>query len=327
MTTLITGGAGFLGSHICRELVSKGESVVVFDNLNSEQLRISQKLRMPDLMDKVKFVTGDITAFPSIFQSVKENNVDRIIHTAAITFVPAAIKNPSLTFKVNIEGSFNILEAARILDLKKVLYISTSSVYGDFQKPVADETHPLEPKEIYGASKLAADRLAISYNKTYGIDVSVVRTTSIYGPGDLENRAAKIFIENALQGKEITLEGGGLQKRDFSFVKDVAHGVCLAAMHENSAGEVFHIAGGAEGTVRNMAERISKYIPGTKIVETPARKIDTNRGRLDISKAKRILGFEPKFSLDDGVRNYINWMANYYFPFFEMKIINKPVGV
>ena len=326
MTVLVTGGAGFIGAHLCRNLLADGHKVVVLDGMNAQQLQTATELRMPDIKDKVTLVSGDICNFPFIFETLRAHDVQEIIHTAAITFVPTAIKNPSLTFKVNVEGSFNLLEAARILDLKRFLYISTSSVYGDFQTDLVNETHPLEPKDIYGATKLAADRLTLSYFKTYGLPASIVRTTSVYGPGDLENRAAKIFIENALLGKDITLEGGGAQKRSFSYVKDVARGINLMFASRLN-GEVVHIAGNQDYTIRELADVIARHIPHTRFVDTPARQIDVNRGRLDISKAKKLLGYVPEFTLEKGITDYVRWMAQTYFPFFKMEMKNKPVVI
>lgn len=322
---MVTGGAGFIGSHICRYLVDKDQDVLIYDNLNEEQLSIVKKIRLADTWNKLKVLNGDICDFPQLLQTIKENEIEKIVHTAAITFIPTAIKNPSLTFRINVEGAFNILEAARINDVKKVVYISTASIYGDFQKTLVDETHPLEAKDIYGATKLAADRLSMSYNRTYGLDVAVVRTTSVYGPGDLENRAAKIFVENALTGKEICLEGGGLQRRDFSYVKDVARGICLVLMSDKTKGEIVHISGGNDNSIKELAEIIAKYIPGVKMVVAPSRKVDVNRGKLDISKAEKLIGYKPEFSLDKGIRDYVKWFVNVYAPFFDLKIVNNPV--
>ncbi|MCK5699305.1 MAG: SDR family NAD(P)-dependent oxidoreductase [Candidatus Aenigmarchaeota archaeon] len=322
---LVTGGLGFIGSHVCRELVRRKEKVVVFDNLSQGNLEFLKKVRMPDIYDKVTFVSGDITDFASVFETLKEYGIEKIVHTAAITFIPTAIKKPSLTFNVNTVGSFNLLEASRILDMKKFVYISTASTYGDFQYTPADEKHPLNPKDIYGATKVAADRLAYSYFQTYGLSASIVRTSAVYGPGDLERRAAKAFIENALQGVPMKLEGGGLQMRDFSYVKDVALGMVLALNSSESAGEAFNITGGSEYSVKDLAEMIRKYIPGSEIEVTGARKIDAKRGMLDISKAKRVLGYNPKYDLDAGIREYVKWMVEVYAPLFGLKVKNKPV--
>ncbi len=322
---LVTGGGGFIGSQVCRELIENGEDVVAFDSLRYSDFQYLGKIRMQGFFDKIKFISGDIRDFPLVLETLKENEINKIIHTAAITYIPEAIKKPSLTFGVNTIGTFNLLEAARILGLEKFVYISTSSVYGDFQYTPADEKHPLEPKDIYGATKLAADRIAIGYNRTYGLPVTVVRTSSVYGPGDLENRAAKIFIENALTGKPLELQGGGEQRRDFSYVKDVAKGIGLALNSEKANGEVFNITGGGDHTIKELATIIKEYIPETEIILKEARSIDANRGALDISKAEKILGYNPRYGLREGIEEYIKWYLEVYAPIVGLNITNKVI--
>lgn len=322
---MVTGGAGFIGSYVCRRLLEEGEEVIVFDKFRQAEIELLKKVRMPDIYDKIKFVSGDITDFPFVFETLKENGVRKIIHTAAITFIPTAIKKPSLTFNVNTVGSFNLLEASRVLDIEKFVYISTASSYGDFQYTPADENHPLNPKDIYGASKAAADRIAASYYSTYGMPTVIIRTSSVYGPGDLEKRVVKNFIENALQGIPLELQGGGIQRRDFSYVADVALGMVLALNSQKANGEVFNITGGTDFSIKDLASIIKKFIPGSTIKEVGSRAVDVNRGQLDISKAKRVLGYSPKYDLEKGVKEYIKWVVDVYSPTFDLKIKNQPV--
>lgn len=314
---------GFIGSHVCRKLVEEGERVVVFDNIRREQLELLKKVRMPDIYDQIQLVSGDIRDFALVFETLKRHDIKKIIHTAAITFIPEAIKKPSLTFNVNTVGSFNLLEAGRILDLEKFVYISTSSTYGDFQYTPADENHPLEPKDIYGATKAAADRIAISYYRTYEMPVTIIRTSSVYGPGDLENRVAKIFIENALQGKALELHGGGKLRRDFSYVKDVAKGMVLALKTDKADGEVFNITGGSDHSIKDLAMMVKEFIPDTEIRVSEARPLDVRRGELDISKAKKILGYTPTYDLRKGIREYIRWYVDVCAPIFGLNIKNR----
>lgn len=324
---LVTGGAGFLGSHVCRRLLEEGEKVFILDNFSQGNAQLLKSVRMPDISDRVEFVSGDITDFDGTLAILKKYECEKIVHTAAITFIPAAVKNPRLAFAVNTVGSFNLLEAARLLDLKKFVYVSTSSTYGDFQYTPADEKHPLEPNDIYGATKLAADRIAVSYFRTYGLPASVVRTSSIYGPGDLEKRVAKNFTENALQGIPLELDGGGSQRRTFSYVKDVAEGISLAARSKKADGEVFNVCGSEDCSIRELAETVKSIIPGTEIKVTGARKVDTKRGSLDIRKAREVLGYEPRYDLLSGLKEYIKWTVNVYSPIFKLKIKNRPADM
>lgn len=321
---MVTGGAGFIGSHVCRNIVESGEKVIILDNIKKEHLEHVKNVRMHDFYDKIEFIQADITKPEDVMRALKENSVKRIIHTAAITFIPTAVKNPELAFNVNTVGTFNLLEASRKLDLDKFVYISSSSTYGDFQYSPADEKHPLNPKDVYGATKAAADNMTISYFRTYGLKTNVVRTSSVYGEGDLEKRVVRNFAENALQGLPMEIHGGGTQLRDFSYVKDVANGMVLAMRSKNCDGEAFNITYGEAHTIRDMAMNIKDMIPGSDIKEVGARSIDVKRGQLSIEKARKLLNYKPKYSLKDGLEHYIDWIVNVYAPLTSMKIKNKP---
>ena len=314
---LVTGGAGFIGSHVVQGLMEDGEDVVIYDNLRQGEVELLKELRFPN--SEPEIVLGDITDFAHLFQTLKQYEVEKIIHTAAISFIPTAVKNPSLTFNVNTVGTFNLLEAGRILDLKKFVYISSASTYGDFQYEPVDERHPLEAKDIYGATKAAADRIAMSYYRTYRMPVTVIRTTSVYGPGDLEKRVVRDFIEKAILGIPLDLHGGGEQRRDFTYVKDVTKALILALNSRNASGEAFNISGGKDYSIRELAMIIKEFIPDAELVVTEARKIDKKMGRLDISKARKLLSYEPEYDLREGVRETIKWFLDVYCPTFGIE--------
>ena len=314
---LVTGGAGFIGSHVVRRLLERGEEVIIYDNLRHGDVDFLKKLRFPDAEPKI--VLGDITDFAHVFQTLKKHEIEKIIHTAAITFIPTAIENPSLTFNVNTVGTFNLLEAGRILDLEKFIYISSASTYGDFQYTPADERHPLEAKDIYGATKAAADRIAMSYYRTYDMPVTVIRTTAVYGPGDLENRVVKQFIEKALQGIPLDLQGGGEQRRDFTYVEDVAKGFILALNSDKANGEAFNISGMHDYSIKELATVIKEFIPETEVEITEVRGVDARKGELDTSKAKKILGYESEYDLRRGVKETIKWFLDVYCPVFGIE--------
>ena len=315
---MVTGGMGFIGSHAVRKLINdEREEVIIYDNLRQGDIDLLKKLRFGNTNPKIEF--GDITDFAHVFQILKEYNVKKIIHTAAISFIPTAIKNPSLTFNVNTAGTFNLLEAGRILELEKFVYISSASTYGDFQYEPVDEKHPLEAKDIYGATKAAADRIAMSYYRTYGMPVTVIRTTSVYGPGDLEKRVIPDFIEKALLGIPLDLHGGGEQRRDFTYVKDVAKALILALNSKRANGEAFNISGGKDYSIKEVAMIIKEFIPNTEVVVTEARRIDKKMGKLDISKAQKLLGYKPSYNLRDGIKETIKWFLDAYFPILGLK--------
>lgn len=318
---LITGGAGFIGSHIVKRLMKMGEDVIIYDNLQHGDVELLEKLRFPHMKPEIVF--GDITDFAHVFQTLKKYDVKKIIHTAAITFIPTAIENPSLAFNVNTLGTFNLLEAGRILNLEKFVYISSASTYGDFQYTPADEGHPLEAKDIYGATKAASDRISMSYYRTYGMPVTVIRTTAVYGPGDLENRVVKQFVEKALQGIPLDLQSGGKQRRDFTYVEDIVKGLILALNSDKSNGEAFNISGMHDYSIKELAMIIKELIPETEIEITEARKIDAKKGELDTSKANRVLGYKAEYDLKKGIKETIKWFLDVYCPTFGIEVKKK----
>lgn len=320
---LVTGGIGFIGSHVCRGLLEHGDDVVVYTKFGKGGHDFLKRLRMPDIAGDVKFIEGDITDFGRVLRALKGNRVESIIHTAAIAFVPSAIENPGLAFRVNTMGTLNLLEAARMMNIGRVVHISTSLVYGDLRYDPADEDHPLEPKDIYGATKAASENIAMGYYRTYGLPVSIVRASSVYGPGDLENRVVKSFIDNALQGKPLELHGGGAQRRDFSYVKDVAKGILLALKSEKAGGEVFNIGSGRDYSIRELADIIKGFVPGARSREAGARMQDAGGGRLDISKARKVLGYTAEYDLRKGVRECIKWAVDCA-PMLGLRIVNRP---
>jgi len=325
MVSVVTGGIGFIGSHVCRELLESGRRVAVFDSVDEKRLQFLRRLRMPDISDRVLFTKGDVANLNLVLRTFRRLEAKEIVHAAAITFIPFAIANPTRTFRVNTLGTFNILEASRRLDIEKSVYVSSASVYGDFKYSPANEEHPLEPKDVYGATKAAADRLTIGYHRTYGIPATVIRTTSVYGQGDLENRVVKEFIEKVLKGEPMELHGGGLQRRDFTYVKDAAHGIVLALQSKKSVGRVFNISGGADYSIKHVAHVIKEFIPKAEIKEVAARQTDVARGRLDLTAAKEAFGYEPRYALREGIKEYVDWFVKVYFPSFNLRVKNKPV--
>jgi UDP-glucose 4-epimerase len=320
---LVTGGAGFIGSHVVRGLIQEGADVIIYDTLQNGNVELLKKLRFPDTEPKI--VLGDITDFARVFQTLKKYEVKNIIHAAAITVIPTAVENPRLAFNVNTVGTFNLLEAGRIIGLEKFVHISSASAYGDYQYIPVDEKHPLDAKDIYGATKAAADRIAMSYYRTYDLPVTIIRTTAVYGPGDLENRVVKQFVEKALKGISLDLQGGGEQRRDFTYVKDVAKALILALNSHKANGEVFNISSKPDYTIKELAAIIREFFPDTKVEVTGARGIDTRKGKFETSKAKKVLGYVNEYDLRRGVKETIKWFLDIYCPVFGIEPKNRVV--
>lgn len=299
MKMLITGGAGFVGSHLCDKYAREGHEIVCLDtgNLsNVENLRKTGHITV--------YCSGDITDASYINNLIGFGNYDAIIHLAAQIRVDRAIKDPVSTWKVNVNGTFNLLEAARINNVKKFLFASSSEVYGSAQYVPINESHPLGSDSIYGASKIAGDRLCNAYAETYGMDIGILRPFNIYGPRQTAGVAA-IFIDKVLKGESPTIQGDGSQSRDYIYIDDIVSAYdCM--LKSNHPGTV-NFGTGTDTTVKNLAESIINMCK--KDIKPEYRDAPPNTTMslvADISKAKK-LGWEPKYSLEDGIKKFINW--------------------
>ena len=315
---------GFIGSHIARALMKRKMDVLIFDYIVEDELPLARKLRFPE-DEELNFIHGNLCVLDQVKTAIGDNDVDGVVHVGAMSFIPDTLENPYKTFNVNFDGTLNVLEAAREIGIDRIIHVSTSSVYGEIQYVPIDENHPLNPKGVYGGSKLAAEKAVQAYSKTYGLKTTIIRPTNVYGPGDFYNRVIKVFIENALLDKPLKLQGGGLQRRDFTYVDDTVRGIVLALDNDLAVGKILNISYGEDHSIREVADIISKIIPRTRVETTPGRKTDIQKRRLDTSQARSILGYKPRISLDVGVKEYIRWTTETYFPFLGLKVKNKPL--
>jgi len=305
MAILVTGGAGFLGSHLVRALTERENRVVAYDNFWAGSPRNLEG------MDKVVLCPGDILDMGHIIRVCKEHEVTRVIHGGAISSPGAAIAQPVIAARVNIEGTINVLEAAVILEMQRVVNISTEEVYGPYVADPMSEDDPKNPVTPYGVSKLASEGYCEQYRKIYGLDAVNVRPSWVYGPALPRSRPPKIFIENAIDGVETVLESGGDQSLDHSHVEDVARGIRDLTYSENLKHTAYNIASGECFTIEEMASIIRDLVPGYRFhigggllcyrEGFPMPK----KGRLDISRAREDFGYEPRYSLKDGLKQYV----------------------
>jgi UDP-glucose 4-epimerase len=305
-STLITGGAGFLGAHLARALARRGNRVVAYDNFLSG---VPESLK--DLRDTVKLVQGDILDVTFLIRTMMAEKVKRVIHTAALVSFLPSIEKPAFAAKINIEGTVNVLEASRILGVERVLDISSEEVYGTFQYEPADEDHPLSPTMPYAITKVTAENYEQFFYKFFGLDIIIVRTSWVYGVGLPRPRPPKIFIENSLKGIPTTLDCGADHKIDHTYINDFVQGTLLAFDVKTPQHRVFNIASGKANTYREMAEMIREIIPGSNITIGPGLIKHTNnlnapqKGALDIKRATAELGYQPKYGLFEGLKQYV----------------------
>ena len=308
-TYLVTGGCGFVGSHIVRELVARGEKVTVIDDLSRGSLD-----RIKDVLDEIEFIKGDIRN-ESIVSKIMEG-INVVIHTAAQVSVTKSIEDPFYDGSVNVLGTITLLKEAQKRKIKRFVHFSSAAIYGEPQYVPVDEDHPKNPLSPYGVSKLSGDHYAQLFYRLYEVPTVVIRPFNIYGPGqtpgDPYAGVITIFIERAIKDLAPIIYGG-TQTRDFVNVKDVVKAVLLAVERDEAVGHVFNIASGKEITINKLAE-IIKNIANSKreAIHKDFREGEILRSVASIEKAKKILGYVPSVPLEDGLKEVYNWMKKLY---------------
>jgi len=301
MKILITGGAGFIGSHLVDKLVVDHE-LTILDNLSTGKI---ENLQSHLEQEKINFIKGDITNTETVKKAVK--GMDAIIHLAALTSVPESIRKPLIYNKVNTIGTLKLVRQAAKSKVKQIIFSSSAAVYGNPIYLPIKETHPLKPLSPYAASKIAAENYLKTYSNLYKIKATILRIFNAYGPRQTLSQYAgviTIFINNALKGKPLRIFGDGYQVRDFIYIEDVVEAFKLALEAKRTA--TYNIATGKPTKIITLAETI-KELTQTKsqITFTKPRKGDIRYSYADITKAQNELGFQPKTTLKEGLKKTI----------------------
>ncbi|MCL6089177.1 MAG: SDR family oxidoreductase [Candidatus Marsarchaeota archaeon] len=304
MKIIITGGAGFIGSHLAQALCGRHE-VVVIDNLSSGRIE-----NLSAVKNRVKFVKADITKPQELAPHFA--GADAVLHQAALTSVAESMEDPKPTLETNVEGTRNVLERARKADVPRVVLASSASVYGNAKKQPVGEDAPLTPMSPYAESKMVNELDAREYHEKYGMKTVSLRYFNVYGPRQRPDSdyAAVVpkFAAQMLEGKPPTIYGNGKQSRDFVFVNDVAAANELALKAGSGFGEAYNIAFGKSVSINELYKAIAREtkFEGKPHFE-PAREGDILRSGADISKAKKALGFRPAVSLQAGLKETVQW--------------------
>jgi UDP-glucose 4-epimerase len=303
---IVTGGAGFIGSHLVEELLKMGVEVISIDNYSAGKRENLQHLRgYPKFFE----VAADVTQYGSLKHWFK--GVDIVFHQAA-SKKTICLKDPRRDLEVNGKGTYNILHLAKEFGVKKVVHASTGSVYGKAVSYPQNELHPLNPTSYYGVSKLAGERYAMVFHKLYGLDVTVLRYFHVYGPRQEFSDVGgviPIFGRHIIQNQPPIIFGDGSQQRSFTYVKDVVAANILVASNPSTAGEIYNCASGIKVTIKELTEKmlaiLGKEYLGVKYENwTPG---DIKIFDIDNSKLKK-LGFEFKTKFEDGLYETINWL-------------------
>jgi UDP-glucose 4-epimerase len=304
-TYVVTGGAGFIGSHISEELVRQNHSVRIVDNFYSGKLANIEGFRKS--VDVFDVDIADGSKLAEIFKQA-----DYVIHQAAIPSVPKSMKDPVTSNRVNVDGTLNVLVASRDAGVKRVVYASSSSVYGDSPTLPKREDMTPNPLSPYGAQKLFGEVYCQLFSKAFGLETVSLRYFNVFGPRqDATSQYSGVlakFIPSVLQDRTPVIYGDGLHSRDFTYVANVVQANLLSCTAAGAAGGIFNVACGDRITLNSMLEQINK-ITGKSIAPAydPPRDGDIRHSQADISKAKQTLGFNPKVSFEEGLRSTIAW--------------------
>lgn len=306
MTTyLVTGGAGFIGSHIVEELIKREYKVRIIDNFST-----GKKENLHSFLDKIELINGDIRNFKLCMDA--SEGVDFVFHQAALSSVPCSIENPVLTNEININGTLNLLLASLKAKVKRFIFASSAAVYGDdphIQKKEGREGNTLSP---YAGSKLIGEKYCQVFSRVYGLSTVCLRYFNVFGPRQdpFSQYAAVIpnFIMKIIRKENPTIFGDGEQSRDFIYISNIVNANLLALKAHRVSGKVFNIAFGERITIKNLALEINRILSiDVRPCYTEPRLGDVRHSFADISKAKKILKYEPRVGFKEGLERTISW--------------------
>jgi nucleoside-diphosphate-sugar epimerase len=306
---LVTGGAGFIGSHVVDKLIKADAEVTVLDNLDTGKM---ENLAQHEQNRDFHFVKGDIRNFETVKPLVK--SVDSVVNLAAIASVQRSVENPLLVNDVNVKGTLNLLKASLDSDVKRFVQASSAAVYGDAQTLPVQEDFNLMPLSPYAVSKIAAENYAVVFNEVYGLETVGLRFFNVYGPRQANNPysgAITIFVNELLADRQPRIFGDGEQTRDFVFVEDVVSVTLLALTEKAAVGEIFNVASGKAISINGIVQILQKTTGREDIepVHEGPREGDIRHSYASIEKAKTRLGYEPTFSLQKGLKELVGHMV------------------
>jgi UDP-glucose 4-epimerase len=309
MECLVTGGAGFIGSHIIERLLQQQHDVICLDNFDPYYNPVIKERNISSFLGNEHFtvIHGDIMDGKLLKDLL--NDVEIIFHEAAQAGVPISTENPSKSHEVNATGTLNLLESSVKAEVKRFIYASSSSVYGMVKSLPFDEDHPTNPVSPYGVSKLMAEHYCRVFSDLYGLPSVALRYFTVYGPGMRPDLAIHIFTRQALRNKPITIYGTGNRTRDFTYIDDIVEANMITLTKGNG---VYNIGGGHRLSIKELAEKIIEITGSSSIIQyQDAKKGDAEHTFANIAKAQRDLGWKPKISLDQGLTRYIEWVSTY----------------
>jgi nucleoside-diphosphate-sugar epimerase len=297
---LVTGGAGFIGSNLARALLARGDEVRVLDNYSSGSRR-----NLAEIEGELEIVEGELRSYERVHNAIR--GVELVFHQGALPSVPRSVHDPLTTSAVNVEGTLNVLLAARDEEVRRVVFASSSSVYGNVGELPRRENQHTDPISPYGVSKLAAERYCVAFSRVYALETVALRYFNVFGPNqDPTSQYAAVvprFIAGVRAGRPVSIHGDGRQSRDFTYVSNVVEATLLAAEAEGVSGAVLNIATGRQLSVNELADAIGMTL-GLPVEKEylPQRAGEVQDSWADCGEARRLLGYEPAVGLEEGLR-------------------------
>jgi dTDP-glucose 4,6-dehydratase len=325
-SVLVTGAGGFIGSHLTEHLVDLGtkDNIKAFIKYNSRNDWGLLELLPKDKLNQIEVIMGDLKDADAVRHAAE--GVDIIFHLGSLIAIPYSYIHPRETIETNILGALNVLTAAKENDIEKIVHTSTSEVYGTAKYVPIDENHPLQGQSPYSASKIGADKIAESFYRSFDLPVAIIRPFNTYGPRQSARAVIPTIITQALTNEKIFL-GSLHPTRDYTYVKDVVEGFIKVAESPKSIGDVINVGSNSEIAIGNLANKIISLIGKNVEIITDSDRIrpqDSEVERLwcDNTKAKRLLGWEPKTSLDEGLERTIEWIFE-HIDLYKPKVYSK----
>lgn len=319
---VLIGGSGFIGHHLALRLKELGAEISVIDGLQVNNLLEFASTEM-DIQNrdfyqailikrlkllrqaKVPIFVQDARDYFGLAKIIGKLNPQVVVHLAAVAHESKSRKDPYNTFDHSFRTLENALDCSR--QIEHFIYFSSSMIYGNFKNAFVTEDTPCNPIGIYGALKFGGEKLVIAYNQTFDMPYTIIRPSALYGERCVSLRVGQVFIENALNGIEIAVSGDGLNRLDFTYISDLVDGIIKVIENENSHNQIFNLTYGDSRSLKDMANIINEHFPNVKIKYIPKDKLIPDRGTLSVEKAKKLIGYEPRWPLEKGFVKYINW--------------------
>jgi UDP-glucuronate 4-epimerase len=307
---LVTGGAGFIGSHLVERLVARGERVVLLDNFDPYYPEAVKRSNIERSLASglATLITGDVRDAGALRAAITDHSVSRVVHLAARPGVRLSLEEPEPYLEINVGGTLNLLKACRDLGVGKVVFASSSSVYGGTSHPANEETTPCRPLSPYGASKVAGEALCSSFAASDGLDIVALRFFTVYGPRQRPDMAINRFTRMIADGEEVPVYGDGSSQRDYTYVSDIIDGVVAAIDSPLRGFQAINLGRGEPVVLRDLLSNLETAIGReARLRHLPEQPGDPASTCADISRARAMLGYEPSVAAADGVRLYAKW--------------------